>query len=154
MTQILASNNFPNCFYRLTVKAMCVRDGKLLLARESESLSGQKWELPGGGLDFGEDIETALHREIKEEMGLKVMKVSQAPVYVWTAKSENKRGFDWFYSCVPAYRVELENLNITPNDECEAVKFFGPEELSTLKLSGQLALLKDFFNPADFKESF
>jgi len=72
---------FPDCFYRVTIKGLCVRNGKLLLSRESEGLSGQKWELPGGGLDFGEDIVSAFQREIAEEMGLTVTKMSKAPVY-------------------------------------------------------------------------
>ncbi len=148
------SNDFPDCFYRVTVKAMCVRDGKLLLARESESYSKQKWELPGGGLDFGEDILTGLQREVKEEMGLVVTKVSAAPMYVWTWKSQHKRGLEWYYSCVLAYRVEFADLNIIPSDECEAVEFFSARELLDLKLSGQLSPLKELFNPADFKDPF
>ncbi len=145
---------FPDCFYRVTIKGLCVRDGKLLLARESESLSGQKWELPGGGLDFGEDIPTAFRREIEEEMGLKVTKMSKAPVYTWTWKYEAKSGMDWFYSCVLAYRVEFEDLNITTSEECEAIEFFSLEELDNLGLGGQVTPLPDIFNPADFKDSF
>jgi 8-oxo-dGTP diphosphatase len=147
------SNDFPDCFYRVTIKAMCVRDGKLLLVRESTK-SGQKWELPGGGLDFGEDILTALRRETKEETGLRLTKVSQVPVYVWTRKSENNRGLDWFYSCVLVYRVEFEDLNFILSEECEAVEFFDAHELAHLPLSGQLQPLKELFNPADFKDPF
>lgn len=152
MTQ--TSNDFPDCFYRVTIKGMCVRDGKLLLARESESHSGLAWELPGGGLDFGENIETAFRREIQEEMGLTVTKMSQAPIYTWTWKYEHKRNLDWYYSCVLAYRVEFEDLNITPSDECEAVEFFEAHQLPNLKVSGQLTPLINLFNPADFKDPF
>lgn len=152
MSQI--SPIFPDCFYRVTIKGLCVRDGKLLLARESESLSGQKWELPGGGLVFGEDIPTAFRREIEEEMGLKVTKMSKAPIYTWTWKYENRRGIDWFYSCVLAYRVEFEDLNITPSEECEAIEFFSVEEMKQLGLGGQVTPLPGIFNPADFTEPF
>lgn len=148
------SKDFPDCFYRVTIKGMCVREGKLLLVRESQSHSGQKWELPGGGLDFGEAIPDALSREIKEETGLKVTKMSKAPVYVWTSRSENKRGLDWFYSCVMLYRVEFEDLNFFPNSECEAVEFFEASELSSLRMSGQLSPVKEIFNPADFIGQF
>ena len=65
------STYFPDSFYRVTIKGLCVRDGKVLLVRESKDISG-KWEMPGGGLDFGEDIREGLKREIKEEIGLDI----------------------------------------------------------------------------------
>lgn len=86
---IEVSKDFPPAFYRVTIKGMCVRDGKLLMVQESEKLSGGVWELPGGGLDFGEDIFLGFNRETQEEMGLSISKISKAPVYVWTWKFEN-----------------------------------------------------------------
>lgn len=148
------SPNFPDCFYRVTVKGMCVRDGKLLLVRESEKLSGANWELPGGGLDFGEDIGTAFRREIKEEMGLSVLKMSRTPVYVWPRKVERRRKMDWFYALVVCYRVEFEDLNFTPSEECLEVRFFEKEELNDLKLGLQLDNLPEVFRPEDFNEPF
>jgi len=149
-----ASPHFPDSFYRVTIKGLCVREDKVLLSRESETLSGQKWELPGGGLDFGEDIPTAFAREVDEEMGLTVVRMSRAPVYTWTWKYENKRNMDWFYSCVLVYRVEFEDLDIAPSKECEAIEFFSLAELQTLDLGGQMTPLATFFNPADFVEPF
>ena len=41
--------NIPNCYYRVSVKALITdNEGKFLLIRENVG----KWELPGGGLDF------------------------------------------------------------------------------------------------------
>ena len=117
------STEFPDCFHRVTIKGLCVREGKVLLAREAESLSG-KWELPGGGLDFGENIREAFTREVQEEMGLKVTKMSERPVYVWTHRYEKKRNLQWYYSCVLAYQVDFEDLNITQSRECERIEFF------------------------------
>jgi len=148
-----ASQDFPDCFHRVTIKGLCVRDDKVLLIRESDKLSG-KWELPGGGLDFGEDIPTAFKREVAEEMGLKVSKMSANPVYVWTHKYENKRGLAWFYSVVLAYRVEFEDLAITPTEECEAIEFFSKDGLQGVDLSGQMTEFDGIFDPSDFKEKF
>lgn len=75
------SKDFPDSFFRVSIKAVCVRDGKVLLVRESEDIGGG-WELPGGGLDFGEDIQIGLKREIQEELELKVKRISDSPVYV------------------------------------------------------------------------
>lgn len=146
------SKDFPDCFYRVTVKGLCVRDGKLLMIRESEGLSGGKWELPGGGLDFGNDFKTDFSREVDEEMGLTVAKMAKSPLYVWTYKGEGRRSMDWYYSCVLTFRVEFDHLNFRPSDECEEIKFFTKDELKDLNLNWQMTPLPDFFNPEDFTE--
>ena len=55
MDSVPQSKDFPACFHRVTIKGLVVKDEKILLLKESPKLS-EKWELPGGGLDFGEDI--------------------------------------------------------------------------------------------------
>lgn len=147
------SEEFPDSFHRVTIKGLCVREGKILLIKESASISG-KYELPGGGLDFGEDIREGFEREIEEEMGMKVSKMSKSPVYVWTHKYVGKRNLQWYYAFVVAYRVEFENLDFTPSDECESLEFFSPEKLAGIALSGQTNALLTIFDPKDFTEPF
>lgn len=142
---------FPPCFHRVTIKGMCVRDGKLLVVKEGNTLGG-RYELPGGGLDFGEDIREGFAREVQEEMDLTVTKMSERPMYVWTHKYVGKRGLDWYYACVIAYRVEFADLDITPSEECMAVEFVSKDALATLDLSGQMKSLAHIFKPADFPE--
>lgn len=144
------SKHFPDSFYRVSVKGLCVKDGKVLLLKESHQLSGQ-WELPGGGLDFGEDIQQGLRREIEEETGLKVKSISDKPLYVWTWRFENERNIDWYYSLVLAYKIELENFDFTPTEECEGLDFFSKEELDTIELCWQTNGLKKVFNLNDFR---
>jgi 8-oxo-dGTP pyrophosphatase MutT (NUDIX family) len=147
------SKDFPDAFYRVTIKGLCVRDGKVLMVKEGHEWSN-KWELPGGGLDFGEDIQTAFAREVQEEMGLTVTKMSEKPVYVWPFKYVGKRNMEWYYSFVVAYRVEFEHLNITPTGECEEIQFFSKEELASVETNGQMIHLKDIFDPKDFEGPF
>lgn len=124
--------------------------GKVLLIKEPPELSGQ-WELPGGGLDFGEMPKVGLEREVEEEMKPDVVSVSDQPIYAWTERFENRRGMDWYYSLVLCYRIEFANLNFTPTPECEDIGFFTQEELQTLDLHHQSANLRTVFDPKDFE---
>lgn len=146
----MKSSHFPDCFYRVSIKGLFVQNDKILLVKEPLELSGQ-WELPGGGLDFGEEPRAGLQREIEEEMGLEVVSVSKQPIYSWTSRFENRRGMEWYYSVVIAYRIELQSLNFTPTEECEEIKFFAKEDLQTLDLFHQALNLRTVFNSEDFK---
>ena len=148
----MRSKDFPQCFHRTVVKGLFVKDGKILLTKEAPHLA-DKWELPGGGLDFGEDPHACLVREIKEELNLDVTSVSQHPVYVWTNRFEGCRNMDWYYSVVLAYQIDLANLDFVPTKECVALELFSPTDLKNLgdDLYHQSHTLREIFNPADFK---
>src|SRR5580658_6177603 len=47
------------------------RDRVLLILRGTEPLKGE-WSIPGGLLELGEDLTSAVRRELKEETGLDV----------------------------------------------------------------------------------
>ena len=51
-------------------------DGKLFMGRKDPSKGGvyvDCWHIPGGGIEQGEDMETALGREILEETGIDIV---------------------------------------------------------------------------------
>lgn len=51
------------------------KDGKLLMGKKDPAKGGvysDCWHIPGGGIDEGENLEQALQREIKEEVGIDV----------------------------------------------------------------------------------
>jgi ADP-ribose pyrophosphatase YjhB (NUDIX family) len=56
---------------RVRVGGLVIEDGRLLLIAHRK---GKRvyWLLPGGGVDFGESLEEALERELKEELGIAV----------------------------------------------------------------------------------
>ena len=150
------SPDFPNAFYRVGVKGLCVRDGKILLVHDytgrSANAPRSEWELPGGGLDFGENFIDWLKREVKEEMGLEVAWVEERPTYVWTTKHPPGRGLAWYWVCTVIFRFDFINLDFIPSQECREIKFFSKEDLqaSLDDLARQIKPLAQAFNPADF----
>ncbi len=62
---------------KINVAAAVIIDaaGKTLLSlRHLHSHQGGKWEFPGGKFEAGESAEQALHRELKEELGIDIQR--------------------------------------------------------------------------------
>lgn len=59
---------------KIVVAAFIVKEGKVLLAKrpKSKKLAPDKYHLPGGHVEYGEDVKAALKREIQEELGIEV----------------------------------------------------------------------------------
>ncbi|MEV4222609.1 NUDIX domain-containing protein [Nonomuraea sp. NPDC049725] len=55
--------------FRLAAYAVCVEDGRVLLARHVPPEGGSAWTLPGGRVEHGEDPFDAVIREVAEETG-------------------------------------------------------------------------------------
>ncbi len=73
------------------VKAVILHNGKILMVKRANNarIDGGSWELVGGKLEFGEEIESALRREIKEEVGLAV--TIEPILYATTFKTDPLR---------------------------------------------------------------
>jgi putative (di)nucleoside polyphosphate hydrolase len=60
----------PAIVYRPNVAAILQRENGDIFVAERISVPGA-WQFPQGGIDEGEDAETALFRELAEEIGIK-----------------------------------------------------------------------------------
>lgn len=65
----------------LTVDALVVRDGKILLVRRGRPPFEGMHALPGGFVEAGETVEQAVVREVREETGLQTTVAGIAGVY-------------------------------------------------------------------------
>ncbi|MFM7447133.1 MAG: NUDIX hydrolase [Leptolyngbyaceae cyanobacterium] len=103
-------------------------DGQLVLVRRRDN---GKWALPGGMVNWGEDITTTIHRELAEETGLHVTKVRRL-VGVYSSPERDTR----VHSICVVVEVEADG-QLTINDpmEVQAVKAFDPREIPVGELS-------------------
>ncbi|PIR46791.1 MAG: NUDIX hydrolase [Candidatus Vogelbacteria bacterium CG10_big_fil_rev_8_21_14_0_10_45_14] len=147
------NEKIPDCFYRISVKALILDSGrtKFLLVKEDNGY----WALPGGGLDWGENQEECIAREIKEEMGLDVLRVAKMPTYFITFQSdlsrhqELNRGDAWRANVI--YDTEVSSLDFVPSEECVAVQFFEPEEVKKLQAFHGVKIFASQFDPSKHK---
>jgi len=78
--------------------ALIDRDGRILLAQrpEGKSMAGL-WEFPGGKVEVGETPETALIRELEEELGINTWSSCLAPL------SFASHSYDDFHLLMPLF---------------------------------------------------
>ena len=57
---------------QLAVSAVIFREGRVLLVRRARSPGKGFYSLPGGRVEYGESLHTALAREVDEETGLRI----------------------------------------------------------------------------------
>lgn len=116
---------YPNTFYRVAVKALIRNEeGKLLLVKEKSD----KWDLPGGGLDHGEEPEDGIRRELREELGITNDIQIGSIVDLKSFWLEDKQA--WLMWVV--YQVTLpKDVELTPGEGVVAVGFIDPKLLQS-----------------------
>jgi 8-oxo-dGTP diphosphatase len=59
---------------KIALKGIIVREDKILIAKRAltDKIGAGNWEVIGGKLEFGEDTETCLKREVREEVNLEI----------------------------------------------------------------------------------
>ena len=114
----------------IVVCGLIVRDGKIFVAKRADhktAFPGQ-YELIGGHVDPDEQLEVALRREIREELGVEV--VVDAPIGAFTYSSEGVFKIEICYLCHPEDPATEPTLN--PADHSEA-KWIGAGDIALLE---------------------
>lgn len=111
------------------VCAIIRRNAHILLAqRPPDKKLGGLWEFPGGKVEPGESPETALHRELQEELGCTVRITQALAPFV--------HAYDWGGIELIPFICELEASSPEPHPhEHTALAWVEPAQLQTYDLA-------------------
>ena len=124
--------------FRISQKAFIRNDeGQLLLVRFSPNLHDPKlrglWDIPGGGVEFGESLEEAFDREIKEEIGVEVKRGDLITVWDWIATAKPIPGKTYksidgndYHGIVLAFDAHYIGGEIKLNEEHDKYEWIDP----------------------------
>jgi len=112
--------------FQPVILAVIEQDNKYLFTKRIDTFKEHhgKWQLPGGGLEFTETPEEALHREVREELGVQVTDVKLIP-YIDTKVRDMWQGIFISYHC----RLKDPHAEIVLNEEASEHRWFTREEL-------------------------
>src|SRR3990172_7705955 len=111
----------------LTVDAIISwTDGRLVLIRRKYPPFEAMWALPGGFVEIGESIETAIRREVKEECGIDIELVGIHGVY--SAPGRDPRG----HTVSVVFAAFYVGGELTGSDDADSARLFSREELAEM----------------------
>jgi 8-oxo-dGTP diphosphatase len=118
---------------QLAVSGAIFRDGKILLVRRARSPAKGFYSLPGGRVEFGESLHTALRREVSEETGLQIEIVGLAG---WREVLPEAKGGGHYL--IMSFAARWVTNEVVLNEELDDYKWLTPGEFGDLKLTGGL----------------
>lgn len=140
-----------NVKFHITVKGIVVLDNKiLLLKRVKPSTDGLGfWELPGGGLEYGETPNQALIRELKEETGLDIVIIK--PAYTFTKIREDYQTVGIGFLCIP--KNDHVRLSDEHTDYCFVTIEKAKELLDKEIYNDIIYTIEEYFLGRDFSKA-
>lgn len=131
----------------LVVRCMIINaDGDVLIARRSDNDSHKAgyWEFPGGKLDEGQDLNTALKREVKEETGLTLNTVSNVS-YIESEMIDSGKYNGLAYVVIVA-KGNVKETKVSLSDEHSDYKWVNPKMIPDLNYKKHVKKSLEIFN--------
>jgi 8-oxo-dGTP diphosphatase len=107
---------------------------RVLLVKRGHEPAKDLWSVPGGSVEPGEDLATAVVREVWEETALEV----QAGDQLWVATVELSPEADYE---IHAFRATVLGGKLQPGDDAADAKWVTPQEFVELATTPRLSEL-------------
>jgi 8-oxo-dGTP diphosphatase len=119
---------------QLAVSGAIFRDGRVLVVRRARSPGKGFYSLPGGRVEFGESLHTALRREVDEETGLRIEILGLAG---WREVLPANGGGGHYV--IVSFAARWAAGEPVLNDEHDDFKWIDPDRLGDLSVTGGLS---------------
>jgi ADP-ribose pyrophosphatase YjhB (NUDIX family) len=113
---------------QLAVSAAIFRDGKVLVVRRARLPAKGFYSLPGGRVEFGETLHTALDREVAEETALTI---EIAGLAAWREVMPTTEGGGHFV--IMSFAAHWRAGEPALNEELDDYQWLAPDALGELK---------------------
>ena len=115
----------------LCVGAIAIIDGKILLVKRKTEPEIGKWSIPGGHVDIGESLESAVERELYEETGLR----GKCKIFVGSGEVISGNS----HKVILDFEVVIEgNSEPIPATDAVASKWIPLEDINSLEMADGL----------------
>ncbi len=123
----------------VTVNWVITKGNKILLQRRAKPPFENRWEIGGGFVNYGETVEDALIREVKEETGFDIEPEEIIGVYSDPKRDPRKHSISIFFA------VKIIGGKLRINKEVKEFKWFQKNEIDFNSLGFDHAkIIKDY----------
>ena len=112
---------YNDSLYRISLKCLIRNsEGEVLVVKE---VNRESWDLPGGGMNHGEDLMTSIRRELKEEINFdgsftyKILALDE-PIHLLTRDV-------WQVRVV--LEIQPDSMNFSVGADADDVRFMNPD---------------------------
>ena len=120
---------------RVAQKAILIReDGKLLAIRRSKTdpLRPLTWDIPGGEVEYGEDLTESIRREVREEAGIDLQDVTLLDIIGFTIPNGE------YWVSVGYYAKVSQDTRVTISWEHDQYEWISKEEFLTRETTDRI----------------
>lgn len=118
------------------VGAVVVKDGRVLIVKRAHAPLAGTWTIPGGRVEFGERLEDAVQREVREETGLDVV---VGPVVEVFDRIERRNGRIAHHFVIVDFACAWRGGTLVAADDALDATWVAPDDLARYGVSEHAA---------------